>query len=90
MSPLLFALASALLRVWASIARPRAAECPKPMWLAELWSDSGRYVCAMPVKEERPAIDAELSGIEGRIYCEGRAVQVGNGRAVRCAERTET
>ena len=85
MSPLLFAIASTLLRVWSALARPTSATCPPRWWLSEVWAE-GRYVCSMPVRSDE---DTETRGVEGRIYCEGRAVQVGDGRSIRC-ERSNT
>jgi hypothetical protein len=40
----------------------------------------------MPVRSDE---DTETRGVEGRIYCEGRAVQVGDGRSVRCAKEKD-
>jgi hypothetical protein len=88
-APVLLWLASRLLAVVTAVTRPSSATCPPRWWLSHGVTADGRYTCSAPVgPEEWPPINAASPpSFEGRIYCSSdeRAVQVGDGRSVRCA-----
>ena len=99
MSPLLFWLASAVLRAWCFVSRPHALSCPPRFHLATGVRRDGSFACAQPLVGGDPNRDGthgtrdesvEPPGtIDGRIWCdEGeRPVVTWNGDAVVCGAK---
>ncbi len=94
MSPLLWWLASAALRLYCAVMRPRALECPRGFWLPTGIRPSGDFACA-PLVTGDPARDGAGGSrddsvqpegeLAGAIYCvSGERAIVVDDRHVEC------